>query len=160
MKLFNNSFFTAILCLSFMPNLYAMNQINFKQIPAIDKPNTYLVCPKDYCNQSPNKISPVFSVSEIALKKAWEDMITDQSRVKLITESPDHQQLSYEQSSLVFRFIDNIDVRFIPITPVKSTIAIFSRSQVGYYDFGVNRRRVKSWLKQLSRIIKKDMEAS
>jgi uncharacterized protein (DUF1499 family) len=37
----------------------------------------------------------------------------------------------------------------IDIEAALSTLAIYSRSQYGYYDFGANKRRVEKWLEQL-----------
>jgi uncharacterized protein (DUF1499 family) len=44
------------------------------------------------------------------------------------------------------------DYTSVMITPTAtgSTIAIYARSRFGQSDFGVNRARVESWLKQLS----------
>ena len=58
----------------------------------------------------------------------------------------DGLQYQYRQRSLVFRFPDFVDVRYIPIDDHTSTLAIYSRAKYGYSDFGVNKKRVEMWL--------------
>ena len=45
-----------------------------------------------------------------------------------------------EFRSLVFQFVDDVEFYF---PPEKSIIHVKSASRSGYYDFGVNRRRVE-----------------
>ncbi len=74
-------------------------------------------------------------------------MIQQQPRVKLLSHT--NQQIQYQQFSSVFKFKDIITVQFNSINKTQSSIYIYSYSTVGYWDFGVNCRRVKSWLQQL-----------
>ena len=55
-------------------------------------------------------------------------------------------QRVYVQRSLVFRFPDTIWIQVLPLDANRSTLAIYSRSAYGRYDFGVNRSRVQAWL--------------
>ncbi len=55
-----------------------------------------------------------------------------------------------EERSAFFGFPDLIDVETIETGEAKSTLAIYSRSKYGYYDFGVNKRRVETWLRELA----------
>ncbi|GAC1324174.1 MAG: DUF1499 domain-containing protein [Isosphaeraceae bacterium] len=59
-------------------------------------------------------------------------------RLKIVSETENY--LRVEASSLVFRFVD--DVEFL-IDPVARVICIRSASRVGHSDFGVNRRRIE-----------------
>ena len=56
-----------------------------------------------------------------------------------------------EFRSLIFRFVDDVEFVF---PPAEKIIHVKSASRTGYYDFGVNRRRVerlrttfKNWAK-------------
>jgi uncharacterized protein (DUF1499 family) len=49
----------------------------------------------------------------------------------------------------MMNFPDTISVRFYALEENRSTLAVYSRSHYGYYDLGVNRRRVQSWLLEL-----------
>src|SRR3546814_20275456 len=52
------------------------------------------------------------------------------------------------QRSRLFRFADDVSVRFIDNGNGNgtATLAIYSRSRLGYGDLGVNRSRVQRWL--------------
>lgn len=127
-----------------------MPLINFHDIHLTGKPNYYLVCPENYCNVTPSKLSPIYSVSVSELKSAWEKMLAQQPRVTQTLSDPQANQYQYVQRSFLFRFPDDIDVQFISLSSHTSTLAIYSRARYGKYDFGVNQKRINHWLSQLS----------
>ncbi len=88
-----------------------------------------------------------FDVSVDRLRERWREVVAAQPRVELLSE--DGQQSDYVQRSARFRFPDIITVRFISVSPSQSTLAIYSRSVYGNGDFGVNRKRIEAWLKNL-----------
>ena len=57
-----------------------------------------------------------------------------------ISVSHDAQQLSAEISSRVFGFVDDLD---LIIDTEQGLLHVRSASRTGYYDFGVNKRRVE-----------------
>jgi len=132
--------------------LFAMTPFDFKTDLLTDKPNQYLVCPKNYCNAKPNEVSPIFSVSEDTLNHLWQKIPLKEPRTKLIQVHDNY--FFYEQRSKVFKFPDYITVKIIPIDEQHATIAIYSQAKYGYYDFGVNKKRVERWLKKIKIFIK------
>ncbi len=60
-------------------------------------------------------------------------------RTKIITESPDY--IHAECSSAIFGFVDDLELH---LRPSNAIIAIRSASRLGYSDFGVNRKRIKT----------------
>jgi len=60
-------------------------------------------------------------------------------------------QARFVQYSRLMRFPDTIDVEVFPVGTDQSTLAIYSRSLVGYSDLGVNRARIARWLAALER---------
>ena len=132
-----------------------MLDINFQNIQAFTPHNSYLVCPSNYCNIKPNEISPNYNLPATQLIEAWQKMLKQEPRVQLLSTSPDKLQYFYVQRTLVFRFPDYISVRFIPLNPNETTLAIYSHAKYGKYDFGVNKKRVTRWLSLLSQFINK-----
>ncbi len=59
-------------------------------------------------------------------------------RIKLVEEEDSY--LHYEFTSLLFRFVDDVEFLFEDAT---KTIHFRSASRVGYGDFGVNRKRME-----------------
>jgi len=57
----------------------------------------------------------------------------------------------YVQRTKIMRFPDTVNVRFIDLGDGRSTIALYSRSQLGESDFGVNRARIERWLGKLQK---------
>ncbi len=123
--------------------------VAFATLTPSERPNWYLVCPESYCAATGHRSSPVFDEPASALRDRWLRMIARQPRVRLISEAADRLQFDFEQRSLVLRFPDTITVRFIALDVCRATLAIYSRSHYGYGDFGVNRRRIDSWLAAL-----------
>lgn len=60
-------------------------------------------------------------------------------RTRVVTRTGDY--LHAECRSAIFRFTDDLELE---LRAVDGIIAVRSCSRVGYYDFGVNRRRVES----------------
>lgn len=57
------------------------------------------------------------------------------------------------QKTRIFRFADDISVAYIGLGRERSTIALFSRSRLGYSDLGTNRRRLQDWMAQLKNVV-------
>lgn len=123
--------------------------VNFATLTPPNSPNYYLVCPKGYCKVKPHKISPVYPFAVSQLYEKWQQMIKQQPRVELVYKNKENWQYTYVQRSWLFQFKDYITVSFIRMNAKQSTLAIYSHSKTGYYDFGVNRRRVNAWLAAL-----------
>ena len=69
-----------------------------------------------------------------------------------IAADPDKRRFVYVQHSPTFRFPDIITVEFVQLGPNRSSIAVYSRSRYGQYDFGKNRKRVGKWLTLLEKM--------
>ena len=114
------------------------------------KRNQFLVSPDNYCDVRPHMVSPVFELSVADLRERWMALIAAQPRME--TRQADDEAMQYEfiQRTKYMRFPDIITVRFIPLEQARSTLAVFSRSRYGRRDFGVNKKRVRSWLDALT----------
>jgi uncharacterized protein (DUF1499 family) len=113
------------------------------------KPNRYLLCPEGACAAPADGVSPTFEVPREQLEQAWLALMREQPRVEQLAEDPPRHLYLFRQRSALFRFPDLISVRFLDAAGGGSTLAIYSRSVYGTYDFGVNRRRVENWIGQL-----------
>ncbi len=123
--------------------------VDFATLALDGRPNQHLVCPEGYCAAAPHAASPVFEISATALRDRWMAMIERQPRVTRTGTDDAALHYDFVQRSLVFRFPDAITVRFIALDEGRATLAIYSRSYYGRDDFGVNRRRVETWLAAL-----------
>jgi len=118
--------------------------IDFKTQRFSDKPNQFLVCPLGICHGEEKGVSPEFYLSVETLAARWRAMVSTEQRVEILDDQG--LKITYVQRSARFRFPDIITVQFFPLSPSRSTLAVYSRAVYGRYDFGVNRERVKKWL--------------
>jgi len=116
--------------------------VDFATLQLSGNPNQYLLCPPGLCGEQAHAESAVYDMPADALRTRWEAVVLAQPRVTVLQRDRTNLQVDYVQRSARFRFPDVISVRFIPLTPDTSTIAIYSRSVFGKSDFGVNRERI------------------
>ncbi|MEQ8745725.1 DUF1499 domain-containing protein [Pyruvatibacter sp.] len=124
--------------------------LDFKHLKLKGTPNEYLVAPDDLCQDAvPHRPADIYDVPSTELRDAIMHVVSRQSRVELSGMNEEAKAFEFVHYSAVLNFKDFISVRVLPHGHTQSTIAIFSRSKTGYYDFGVNRKRVEAWLEEL-----------
>lgn len=115
------------------------------------KPNQFLLAPTGLCeNAQPHMESPVFNSSPEALLEQFRKVALAAPRVREVADRATPTQTVFVAKSKVFRFPDVIDVMTVPAGDGQSTLAVYSRAQIGVRDFGVNRKRIEDWLSRLN----------
>jgi uncharacterized protein (DUF1499 family) len=109
----------------------------------------FLSCPPGYCSAAEAIISPVFDMRWERLRRYWQEVMEGQTGILRVVSEP--RRLVYIQRSPVFRFPDIVTVEFVPIDD-RSSIAVYSRSRYGEFDFAKNRKRVEKWLFLLQKV--------
>ena len=122
---------------------------DFATLSPPDSPNNWLIAPLDFAPAHPDQTAPVVDVPAERLAQRWMRVVQQQPRTTILAVSKDGLQIEAEQRSAVFGFVDRISVRFVPLPPDRSTLIAYSSSGVGYWDLGVNRRRLQDWLSVL-----------
>lgn len=56
------------------------------------------------------------------------------------------------QRTPLLGFPDTIDVLYVDLPDGRSSLALYSRSKLGYRDLGANRARLERWLAHLTRV--------
>jgi uncharacterized protein (DUF1499 family) len=130
--------------------------VDFADLSLSDKPNQFLICPEQMCRAERHAVSPVFEVPVERLAAYWRGVIATQPRLEVLARAPNGLHVDYVQRSARFRFPDLVTVRLIPLSPERSTLAVYSRALYGRKDFGVNRQRVEAWIDLLGRAGKSD----
>ena len=102
------------------------------------------------CPNSPNCVSTTAEVESQAIapyrfqKPQYEakalliKIFSEFPRTELVKEEVDY--LHFEVRSFFFRFVDDVEFRF---DEAAKTIHFRSAARSGYYDFGVNRKRME-----------------
>lgn len=123
----------------------------FKSVKRPPKPNTCLAAPEGFCLAAePDFAPPVFEVSASTLFEKLVDTISDEgSWIRLETDA-DARKLKFVAVTGLMRFKDDVDIEVIPLADSQSTLAIYSRSRIGYSDLGANRKRVNDLIQRLT----------
>lgn len=103
--------------------------------PCPDSPN----CVSSDANDRAHAIAPFVLASRS--DEHWNEiraLVLSLPRSKLIAEDPRYLRLEYR--SALLGFVDDLELQ---LRREKGEIAVRSASRAGYYDFGVNRRRVE-----------------
>ena len=110
-----------------------------------DRPDRFSPCPDSpncVSSQSTNKrhfIEPLHYTGETAdVRQILIDLLENTKRVQLVKVETDYIHAEFQTA--IFRFIDDVEFLF---PPGKNIIHVKSASRSGYYDFGVNRRRLE-----------------
>lgn len=135
----------------------AVDPLDFSNLQRPGSPNDYLVAPAEvpaYIDADTQ--SPRFGVSAAQLARLWVEVLEAQPRTRVLGISDDGLGVEAEQRSALFRFVDRISFRAVPIDDDNAGVYVYSRSQVGYWDLGVNQRRVERWLESLQQAASAD----
>jgi hypothetical protein len=126
-----------------------LGPVDFETFRRGSRPNTALACPSGFCRGATADFDPgVHAGSDEDLRRRFAEFALAQPRVVPVyrLDGPGRPlQDRYVQRSERMSFPDTIDVRFIALSDATSTLAIYSRSQIGYRDFGVNLTRIRAW---------------
>lgn len=117
------------------------------------KPNDALICPEGErvgCAAEPDVRSAWYDLPPERLLRVWQDVLQASPRVTLTEVDVARGRLVGEQRSRMFGFIDRFAVRMLSHGEAAS-YAAYSRSLAGYYDFGVNERRLRRWQAEVAR---------
>ena len=117
---------------------------NFETLVRASTPNQYLVCPDGFCkNTIADRVSEVYPVTPEVLLSALSEIAAAGKNVRVIID-PAPDDFRFVERTGFFRFPDTVSVDVVAAGPGASMLAIFSRSQIGYSDLGVNKRRVRA----------------
>lgn len=132
-----------------------LGPVDFARLVRRSVANDALVCPDAACPQAKADASaPVFPVPADMLMHKLQTVVDSEPRTRMLSRAPDASASTarFVEYSASFYFPDVIDALVVPVGADKSTLALYSRSTVGYGDGGVNKARLQRWLATLQRI--------
>jgi uncharacterized protein (DUF1499 family) len=94
-------------------------------------------------------VAPVYATDSVALMSRIEEVALAEPHTRVLAGSPKDGWMTFVQRSALWGFPDVISVRAFP-EGAGATLAIWSRSRFGEYDWGVNHARVERWLAALN----------
>jgi uncharacterized protein (DUF1499 family) len=129
-----------------------LGPVSFESLQRRTTPNDALACSPDICRAKSDLLPPVFAVGAVELSRAFDKAIASEPRLTLVETTDQGASRRYIQRSRLMGFPDTIVVRFFERPDGCSTLALYSRSQLGKGDLGVNRARIERWLEKLRRV--------
>lgn len=126
------------------------------EVTRTGRPNDWLVCPREACRAEADAEVPRFPVPPERLLQAWRAVLAGQPRAVTVAADEERGLLLVQDRTPVFRFVDTVTIRVLPAADGGATFAAYSRSEIGYSDLGVNRRRLESWTAALARHLATD----
>ena len=126
--------------------------LSFVSLERTGRPNDALAAPEGYTASPVDVVSSTYGVSAEVLFEVAQQVLAKEPRTRILAVFRDERQLALEQRSALFGFRDSIWVQ-ADERPDGSSLLIYSRSNVGYWDLGVNRKRVETWLAAIGKAV-------
>jgi uncharacterized protein (DUF1499 family) len=120
-------------------------------------PNTALAAPAG-SQPAPDLVTPRFPLPAPRLYQLLVAVAQEQPRTFLAAQYVGDRQAHFVARSAVLNFPDLITAQVAEAGPDASTLVLYSRSLYGYSDFGVNRKRLSTWLAAITSRINHSVE--
>jgi len=125
--------------------------LHFKSLKRPPKPNTCLAAPDNHCLAAePDFAPPILAMTGRGLHSKLSEIIAAERRWGQVKTDPETLRIKFVATTGLMRFKDDVDIEIIPVDQGKSTMAIYSRSRVGYSDLGANRKRVNDLIRRVT----------
>lgn len=102
------------------------------------------------CPESPNCVR-ITEHYPVTIDAAWQVVLSTLQKMKPYDVEISADEYRIDAVFLVAFFRDDMAVQLEEAKPDTTYVHIRSSSRQGYYDFGVNRRRVKDFLRRLGK---------
>jgi uncharacterized protein (DUF1499 family) len=118
------------------------------------KPNDSLACPEPSvaCANVPvDHWTPVFEAAGPVVFDVARRLIEAMPGAVVVEDQGERLQLRAVVRTPLLRFPDTLSIRVREPAPGQAEVWLYSRSQIGHFDFGANDRRIRDLLRQLQR---------
>ncbi|WP_293858852.1 DUF1499 domain-containing protein [uncultured Alsobacter sp.] len=127
-----------------------LGPVDFSRLVRRTTPNDALICPPGLCGGARSDLpSPVFALSAPDLREKIRAVALAEPGAVQVAEAVSGRGDRYVVRTPLMRYPDTVDVLVLPQPEGKSTVALYSRSQIGRSDLGANLARLKRWLAAL-----------
>lgn len=129
-----------------------LGAVDFMTVERRRTPNDSLACPAGFCPRAKSDIEPpVYPVSAERLRSVTMEVIARESGTALVHSA--RSQDRYLVRTPLLRFPDTVNLSVIDLGEGRSTLALYSRSQIGRSDLGTNQKRLRRWIDRISRSV-------
>lgn len=122
-----------------------LGEVDFATLQRRDTPNDALACLPEFCAAKADVAAPVIARPFGDVFLAVQDAVVHEPGLEQVDADAVAGTLRFVQRSAVMGFPDTINVKVVSTPDGGSAVLIYSRSQLGKADMGVNLARVKRW---------------
>lgn len=128
-----------------------LGPVSFGQLERRQSPNDALACPPEVCRAKADIKTARYPATAAELRAALANVIAAEPRMTTVNSNEATLTDRYIQRSKWLGFPDTVVVQFFDLPEGQSTLAIYSRSQLGESDLGINKARIQRWLSELAK---------
>ena len=126
-----------------------MTDMTNLEVPS--SPNTWVVAPEGYLKTAKaDAIAPLYAQEPAVVFDKLVQIVKAAPRTSNIKVDTDALTISYASRVALTVFKDDVDIMVMEAESGGSTLVAYSRSRVGYSDFGVNERRLTALISELN----------
>ena len=122
-----------------------LGEVDFATLVRRETPNDALACLPEFCAAKADIPAPVIAKPFGDVFLAVQDAVVHEPGLEQVGADAAQGTLRFVQRSRLMGFPDTINVKVAPMPDGASAVLIYSRSQLGQDDMGVNLARVKRW---------------
>ena len=131
-----------------------LGAVDFRTLERPGTPNTWLVCPKGHCPGAvADAAPPVFAVAAPVLFAAVREAARADPLTQEVAADAAAGTLRFVARTPLMHYPDTVSVEVLEAGAERSTLALYSRSQIGRSDFGANGKRAERWLARLTQAL-------
>ena len=123
-----------------------LGNVDFETLVRRDTPNDALACLPQFCAAKADVPAPIIARPFGDVFLAVQDAVVHEPGLEQVDADSGQGMLRFVQRSPIMGFPDTINVKVVPTADGASAVLIYSRSQLGEGDMGVNLARVKRWI--------------
>lgn len=123
-----------------------LGEVDFATLARRATPNDALACLPAFCAAKADVPAPVFEQPFGDVFLAIQDAVVHEPGLEQVDADAAAGTLRFVQRSRLLGFPDTINVKVMPAEGGGTAVLIYSRSQIGRSDLGVNLERVKRWI--------------
>lgn len=123
-----------------------LGDVDFATLQRRDTPNEALACLPEFCAAEADMPALITAKPSGDLFLSIQQALAQEPGVAQVDADAGQGTLRYVQRSRLLGFPDTINVKVVPALDGGSAVLLYSRSQIGRGDMGVNRARLERWI--------------
>ena len=126
-----------------------LGPVDFAALRLRSTPNDALACLEGFCPHArPDIVPPEFGVPAERLRAILVEVALSEPGTERLPSDGTGERFLVR--TRLYRFPDTVDAQVVPAGEGRSTLALYSRSQIGCSDLGANRARLERWLRRIA----------